>query len=84
MKIRPSWHHTLINNFFICGHTTNDRRNDRMDQNNRKQQLPKNASAPGIDEEDAYGKKATPTDIEKDESTTVTRLVYDEYDASKK
>ncbi|HEX6593783.1 MAG TPA: hypothetical protein VF095_04250 [Bacillota bacterium] len=55
-----------------------------MDKNERNRQTPKNAVAPGIDEEDAYGKKATSADIEKGESTTVTRLVYDEYDASKK
>lgn len=40
--------------------------------------------APGIDPDDAYGEKATQEDINRGESTIVTRLVYDEYDPSKK
>lgn len=39
--------------------------------------------APGIDEEDSYGEPATKSEIAKGESTTVTRLIYDEYDPSK-
>lgn len=38
--------------------------------------------APGIDEEDSYGTPATKSEIEKGEYTSVTRLVYDEYDPS--
>lgn len=55
-----------------------------MNKKKAKSRLPNNAVAPGIDEEDAYGQKATKSEIENDESTTVTRMVYDEYDTSKK
>jgi len=53
-----------------------------MDKRKDKSQLPDSVVAPGIDEEDAYGEKATKSEIENDESTTVTRMVYDEYEAS--
>ncbi len=39
--------------------------------------------APGMDPESSYGEKATKSEIKKGESTTVTRLTYDEYDPSK-
>ncbi|WP_170287551.1 hypothetical protein [Aquibacillus halophilus] len=38
--------------------------------------------APGIDPDESYGENATETDMNKDDSTTVTRLSYDEYDPS--
>ncbi|MFD2759615.1 hypothetical protein [Lentibacillus juripiscarius] len=38
--------------------------------------------APGIDPDDSYGKHASKAEIEKGESTKVTRLTYDEYDPS--
>ncbi|MBW8351950.1 hypothetical protein K0H71_21340 [Bacillus sp. IITD106] len=40
--------------------------------------------APGIDTEDSYGEEATQSDIDKGDYTTVTRLIYDEYDPSEK
>ncbi|WP_179151885.1 hypothetical protein [Oceanobacillus senegalensis] len=48
----------------------------------RKKHVPESAQAPGIDPEDSYGKKATKEDIKNNNTTMVTRLVYDEYDAS--
>ncbi|WP_156520739.1 hypothetical protein [Oceanobacillus sp. Castelsardo] len=45
-----------------------------------KLQITESAQAPGIDPEDSYGKNATDKEIEKGESTQVTRLIYDEYD----
>ncbi|HLR53083.1 MAG TPA: hypothetical protein VK072_09455 [Candidatus Avamphibacillus sp.] len=50
----------------------------------KKSQIPDSVVAPGIDEEDAYGEMATKSEIKNGESTTVTRMVYDEYDASEK
>jgi len=50
----------------------------------KKIQIPDSAVAPGMDEEDAYGEKATESEIKNGESTTVTRMVYDEYDPSEK
>ncbi|WP_192869530.1 hypothetical protein [Lentibacillus sediminis] len=41
-------------------------------------------AAPGIDEEDAFGEQATKAEKENGETTTVTRLVQDEYDPSGK
>ncbi|WP_163538968.1 hypothetical protein [Gracilibacillus sp. YIM 98692] len=38
--------------------------------------------APTVNEEDSYGEDATNDEVRKGESTKVTRLVYDEYDAS--
>ncbi|MBS4197390.1 hypothetical protein [Lederbergia citri] len=40
--------------------------------------------APGIDTEDYYGEEATQSEIDKGDYTTVTRLIYDEYDPSEK
>ena len=40
--------------------------------------------APGVDPDDSYGENATQSDVNKGEYTTVTRLVYDEYDHSEK
>ena len=40
--------------------------------------------APGIDDEDSYGEEATQSEIDKGDYTTVTRLIYDEYDPSEK
>lgn len=53
-----------------------------MDKKNKLQKLrvPNSAQAPGIDPEDSYGKNATNEEVEKGESTQVTRLIYDEYD----
>ncbi len=53
-----------------------------MDKKNKLQKLrvPNSAQAPGIDPEDFYGKNATNEEVEKGESTQVTRLIYDEYD----
>jgi hypothetical protein len=44
-------------------------------------QIPDSAQAPGIDPEDSYGKNATNEEVKKGESTQVTRLIYDAYDA---
>ncbi|MEN1967114.1 hypothetical protein WMZ97_03450 [Lentibacillus sp. N15] len=38
--------------------------------------------APGMDEEDSFGEDATQSEIKRDESTKVTRMIYDEYDPS--
>ncbi|MBY7143161.1 hypothetical protein KFZ56_08835 [Virgibacillus sp. NKC19-3] len=54
-----------------------------MDKTRRKQQS-NSAAAPGMDEEDAYGKKATKTEVKQEESTRVTRLINDEYKSSGK
>ncbi|WP_449354046.1 hypothetical protein ACUL41_11655 [Virgibacillus natechei] len=54
-----------------------------MDKKKRKQRAD-SVAAPGIDEEDSYGEKATKAEVEQGESTKVTRLVNDEYDASEK
>lgn len=48
----------------------------------KKRPLTNQTAAPGIDEEDSFGQKATQKEIEQGESTPVTRLVYDEYDES--
>lgn len=50
----------------------------------KKSQLADSVVAPGIDEEDSYGEKATKSEVKNGESTTVTRIVYDEYDPSEK
>lgn len=52
-------------------------------KNSKKQQDPKTV-APGIDEADAFGENATESEINRGDYTTVTKLVYDEYDRSKK
>jgi len=49
----------------------------------RKNDISSSAQAPGIDPDDSYGKDATKEEIDKGEYTPVTRLVYDEYEASK-
>lgn len=54
-----------------------------MKNRKKKEKTANKRVAPGIDPEDSYGEKATQTEIKKGEYTTVTRLVYDEYDASK-
>ncbi len=38
--------------------------------------------APGLDEEDSFGKDASKSDKEKGETTKVTRMIYDEYEPS--
>ncbi|WP_163970236.1 hypothetical protein [Oceanobacillus halotolerans] len=50
----------------------------------RNKQKEENTVAPGIDPDESYGEKASKSDIKKDETTTVTRLTYDEYDPSEK
>lgn len=55
-----------------------------MAKKKRKSQIDDSVVAPGIDPEDALDKQATQSEIESGESTTVTRLTYDEYDASEK
>ncbi|UJL48365.1 hypothetical protein KFZ58_07475 [Virgibacillus sp. NKC19-16] len=54
-----------------------------MDKKKRKQRA-ESVVAPGMDEEDSYGEKATKAEVEQEESTKVTRLVNDEYDPSGK
>lgn len=54
-----------------------------MDKKKRKQRAD-SVAAPGMDEEDAYGEKATRAEVEQGESTRVTRLINDEYDPSEK
>jgi len=49
----------------------------------RKSTPTNNPVAPGVDEEDLYDRPATQSEIEKGESTTVTRMIYDEYDPSR-
>ncbi|WP_185959703.1 hypothetical protein [Lentibacillus cibarius] len=53
-----------------------------MDKKKRKG-IDNDSVAPGIDPDDAFGEDASATDIEKGESTKVTRLTYDEYDPSR-
>ncbi|WP_199794689.1 hypothetical protein [Lentibacillus sp. Marseille-P4043] len=50
--------------------------------NKKKMRKNNNVQAPGIDPDDSYGEDATQSEIENEESTTVTRLTYDEYDPS--
>ncbi|MEC5425958.1 hypothetical protein QGM71_21125 [Virgibacillus sp. C22-A2] len=52
-----------------------------MDKRKGSSHKNKNA-APGIDEEDSYGTKATNSEIQKGDSTRVTRLINDELDPS--
>ncbi|MDY0395003.1 hypothetical protein ACFSMW_11465 [Virgibacillus halophilus] len=49
----------------------------------RRQKASDNGVAPGIDPDDSYGENATDAEIAEGDSTTVTRLVYDEYDHSR-
>ncbi|MCG3420052.1 hypothetical protein [Oceanobacillus jordanicus] len=53
-----------------------------MDKKKRKIRTDNTVVAPGMDPEDSYGERATKFEIEKGESTTVTRVTYDEYDPS--
>lgn len=53
-----------------------------MDKKEKKLKVSDTAVAPGIDLEDSYGKDATKAAIKNGESTKVTRLIYDEVDAS--
>ncbi|WP_205317617.1 hypothetical protein [Oceanobacillus zhaokaii] len=53
-----------------------------MDKREKKLLAEDPTVAPGINPEDSYGEKATKSEIEKGESTSVTRLTYDEYDPS--
>ncbi|WP_158595124.1 hypothetical protein [Oceanobacillus piezotolerans] len=53
-----------------------------MDKKGRKFQAEKAVVAPGVVPEDSFGEKATKSEIDKGESTTITRLAYDEYDPS--
>ncbi|WP_168927240.1 hypothetical protein [Virgibacillus necropolis] len=55
-----------------------------MDKKKKKPQINDDVVAPGVDEQDSFGAKATQSEIEEGESTKVTRLVYDEYDPSEK
>jgi len=55
-----------------------------MGKKKKKQDVLKNASAPGIDPDDSYGRAATQSEIEQGEYTKVTRLTNDEYDPSEK
>ncbi len=55
-----------------------------MDKKKKKSQIADSVVAPGMDEEEAYGEKASQHEVEHGESTPVTRLVYDEYDESEK
>ncbi|MFD1361039.1 hypothetical protein [Lentibacillus salinarum] len=54
-----------------------------MDKKNRNK-TDRRVTAPGIDPDDSYGEPATDAEIEKGESTKVTRFTYDEYDPSEK
>ncbi|MBP3950432.1 hypothetical protein [Bacillus suaedae] len=47
-----------------------------------KKTEPNQKVAPTIDEEDSYGQDATEEEIREGDSTTVTRLVFDEHDPS--
>ncbi|MDL4842251.1 hypothetical protein [Aquibacillus rhizosphaerae] len=40
--------------------------------------------APGVDPDESFGEDAKQSEIKADDYTTVTRLTYDEYDASEK
>ncbi|MDY0407141.1 hypothetical protein P5G51_019015 [Virgibacillus sp. 179-BFC.A HS] len=51
-------------------------------QERNKQKADPNVVAPGIDPDDSYGRDATNEEIAEGEATTVTRLIYDEYDHS--
>jgi len=51
-----------------------------MDKKDEKREPEK--VAPGLDEEDSFGKDASKVDKEKGETTRVTRMIYDEYDPS--
>ncbi|MBP2256991.1 hypothetical protein [Virgibacillus alimentarius] len=53
-----------------------------MDEKKKKKVIGDNVVAPGINEEDAYGEKATEAEIKSGESIKVTQFVYDEYDPS--
>ncbi|WP_176555714.1 hypothetical protein [Virgibacillus ndiopensis] len=53
-----------------------------MDKKKKKPQIANSVVAPGIDPDNSYGEDATKPEIEKGEATTVTRLIYDEYDPS--
>lgn len=53
-----------------------------MDKRKRKREIDRDVTAPGIDPDDSYGEPATEAEIEKGESTRVTRLKYDEYEPS--
>lgn len=55
-----------------------------MDKKKKKKRTNNNVVAPGIDPDESYGQDAEIEDIENEDYTTVTRLVYDEYDPSEK
>ena len=56
-----------------------------MDKPKRNNKIADSVLAPGMAHpEDAFVEEATQIDIEKEESTRVTRLAYDEYDPSEK
>ncbi|WP_188456421.1 hypothetical protein [Virgibacillus oceani] len=55
-----------------------------MTKKKRNERIADSIVAPGIDPEASYGDDATQSDIEKGDTTTVTRLIYDEYDPSEK
>lgn len=60
------------------------RRKYNMDKKKRKSKIADSVVAPGIDPEDAFGEKASTSQVKNDESTPVTRMTYDEYDPSEK
>ncbi|WP_176446755.1 hypothetical protein [Lentibacillus sp. CBA3610] len=53
-----------------------------MEKRKRKNERDNDVTAPGIDPDDSYGEPATRAEIEKGESTRVTRLRYDAYEPS--
>ena len=55
-----------------------------MDNKKKKTRIDDSVVASGIDTGDALDKEATESEIESDESTKVTKFVYDEYDSSEK
>ena len=55
-----------------------------MDKKKRKVTTDRQVTAPGIDPDDSFGKPATEDEIEKGESTRVTRLTNDAYDPNEK
>lgn len=55
-----------------------------MDKKKRKPHRNDETVAPGMDPDDSFGEEASETEIEKGESTRVTRMTYDEYNPSEK
>lgn len=55
-----------------------------IDKKRKRDKSPNPTAAPGIDEEDAFGETATKAEKQTGDTTTVTRLVQDEYDPNGK